>query len=167
MDTELGFYVRHERMRQGLTLQALARKVGYRNLDKGARRLERLERTGREEKDLVDRAIVALGLDAARAAELAARDDAARKVAFEKWAKVPQPMMLFQMTIGITVEHALPENATEQQAIDFALDMAKTGVRMCLVLDRRRSMWISPGGKTTTLTLTTPDSPNLPYTTLG
>jgi transcriptional regulator with XRE-family HTH domain len=166
MKTELGEFIQRERKQRALTLQALAREIGYRNRDKGARRIERLEQSGREADDLVTRVIGALGLDVARAAELRSRDEVARKTAFEKWVQDPQPMKLLQMVVGITIEVALPEGLTEAQAVDFAVSTAKKGARLCLVLDRRRSLWITPEGKTT-LTLTPPDHPNFPYTTVG
>jgi hypothetical protein len=46
MQTRLGALVRDARVRRGLTLQAAGALIGYRNVNKGARRLDALERTG-------------------------------------------------------------------------------------------------------------------------
>ena len=82
----VGEFLRQERIKQGLTLQALARKIGYRNLNKGARRLGRLERTGQEPAALRAPAAQALGIDPIVVAEMAARDEQTRKAQFDAWA---------------------------------------------------------------------------------
>lgn len=166
MRTELGDLLRQERLRRGLTLQDLARHIGYRNVNRGARRLERLERTGREVKEFVK--TVAASLDAgAQVPELLARDEQARHEAFQVWLAEPQEMELLQMACGVTLGVPLPAGLSEKEAIGRALAVReKTGLRTCLVLDRRRSLWIASDGRAGIIE-TTPDSLNFPYTTLG
>jgi transcriptional regulator with XRE-family HTH domain len=167
MRTELGDLVRRTRTSQRLTPQELARRVGYRNANKGARRLEQLERRGVEAADFIDRVASSLGIDRERVAELAARDEAARRADFEAWLRVPQPMALYQYVAGITIQAPLPEGLSEQEAVAHARELQKKQrLRVCLVLDRRRSLWITSDGESFT-TEATPDSPNFPYTTLG
>jgi hypothetical protein len=61
----------------------------------------------------------------------------------------------------------LPEHLTVDQAIGFATDaQKKLRVRVCLVLDRKRSFWISSDG-TTYLTQVRDGQPNVPYSTVG
>ena len=75
MATLLGAFIRSARVGQRLTLQSLAARVGYRNQNKGATRIERLERDGGAATDLLDRVTFALGLDQQTLAQLAARDE--------------------------------------------------------------------------------------------
>ena len=165
MRTELGDFLRRERLRRGFALQALARRLGYRNVNKGARRLEALERTGREAAEFVR--IVAASLDAAdRVPELLARDEEARHEAFRRWLAEPQEMELWQFVCGVTVGVPLPPGLSEDEAIGRALAVrAKTGLRTCLLLDRKQSLWIASDGHAA-IVETTPDTPNFPFTTL-
>ena len=166
MTSELGDLVCRKRLALGLTLQELAQMVGYRNRNKGARRLERLESEGDGEADLVARVAGALGLDAAEVAERQARDEATREAAFQEWLSVPQPMELYAHVVSVTFVVPLPEGLTEEQAIAYAREAQKRlRLRMCLVLDRRRSLWISPEGKSY-LVMTTRRDRNFPYTTV-
>lgn len=166
MRTKLGEFFRQERLRRGLPLQELARHIGYRNANKGARRLERLERTGREVREFVN--LVAAHLGASdRVPELLARDEEARHEAFRAWLAEPQETELMQMVCGVTVRVPLPPGLSETEAIGQALAVQeKTGLRTCLVLDRKRSLWIALDGRAG-IVETTPDSPNFPFTTLA
>ena len=167
MRTELGDLVRDARLNQRLTPQGVARRMGYRNVNKGARRVERLERTGIEAPVFIGELAAAVGCDLGQAADLAARDDVARRSAFEAWLNVPQPLQLFRTVVGLAIGVELPAGPTEEEAIAFAVNLQrKERVRMCLVLDRRRSIWILEDGARH-LTQTTMDRPNSPYNTVG
>ena len=167
MRTELGELLRSTRLSLGLRLPALAGRLGYRNQNRGARRLERLERSGQDESELINRVADALGLDAKLVANKRERDEVIRRKAFEAWVSVPQPMRLLTMVAGVAIELPLPEGLMEQQAITYAMDLwRQKKIRLCLVLSRRRLLWISAEG-TNLLAETTIDSPNVPYTTIG
>jgi hypothetical protein len=167
MRTELGKLIRSTRTSQQLTPQGLARRVGYRNVNKGARRLDRLERLGVEATDFIERVTSSLGIERRRVAELAARDEPVRRADFEAWLRVPQPMELYRYVAGITIGVPLPEGLTETEAIAYTVELQKRyPIRMCLVLDRRRSLWFKSDGESY-MTEATPDRPNLPFTTLG
>jgi transcriptional regulator with XRE-family HTH domain len=167
MQTELGELIRRSRRSLGWTLQELARRMGYRNLAKGARRLEHLEQSGMASTDLEARAASALGLDQRLLVEIKARDDAARAHLFQEWLEGAQPMELYGYVAGATFRVPLPERLTEDQAIAFAMDTRQElRVRMCLVVDRKRSFWISSDG-TTYLTQARAGQPNCPYSTVG
>jgi transcriptional regulator with XRE-family HTH domain len=167
MPTELGQLLRRTRTDLRLTLQGLAQRIGYRNLNKGARRLETLEVSGLGTAEIVRRAASALGIDPQAVFEARARDEAARSADFEGWLDVAQPMEVCGYVAGVTFRVPLPPGLTEEQAIAFATDAHRRWrVRMCLVLDRKRSFWISPEGKTY-LTQARRDQPNSPYSTMG
>ena len=72
--TNLGSFIRAERVGRGLTLGQLARLVGYRNLNKGARRLACLEHTGTATPVLLVNVAEALALDWTTVERLAEED---------------------------------------------------------------------------------------------
>jgi hypothetical protein len=168
MRNDLGELFLRARTSKGWTLQDLAWRAGYKNENKGARHLEQLERHGvLGPRDLVKRAAAALGLDPKEVADAKARDEATRQAVFAAWLEVPQPMVLIGYVVGITFCVALPEGLSESQAVDYAMDVQKKrGHRMCLVLDRKRSMWIEADGEAS-FTQTKVDQPNFPYVALG
>lgn len=167
MQTELGELIRRSRRSLGWTLQELAPRMGYRNLQKGARRLEHLEQPGMASADLEANAASALGLEPRTVFETKARDDVARQTLFQEWLEGAQPMELYGYVAGVTFRVPLPERLTVDQAIGFATDARKKPrVRMCLILDRKRSLWISSDG-TTYLTQARAGQPNCPYSTVG
>jgi hypothetical protein len=92
MPSALGAFLKYVRVDQRLTLQSLAARVAYRNHNKGARRIGRLERDGVAAADLLDRVTLALGLDRQKLAQLAARDESNRQPIFDGWVRTPQPM---------------------------------------------------------------------------
>ena len=91
MQSELGGYIRAKRERRRLSPQALAMRVGYsaKGADKGARRLQQLEREGLEDSKFVERVLDQLGLDPAEAHWLEQADEARRREAWERWANEP------------------------------------------------------------------------------
>jgi|GEM_PF-2741626 len=76
--------VRQERKRQGLTLQALAEQLGWKNLNKGARRLEAIEHGDRVDQDIFESVIHVLDISAEEVNELALLDHDERVTA---WAR--------------------------------------------------------------------------------
>ena len=166
MRTKLGELIRDARQHQRLTPQEVARRLGYRNLNKGARRVERLERTGIEAPTFIEELAAAVGCDQVQVADLTARDDVARRLAFEAWLNVPQPLALYRNAVGLAIGAPLPDDLSEEEAIAYAINLQrKEGLRMCLVLDRRRSIWIEEDGARH-LTQTTMDHPNSPFNTV-
>src|SRR5437016_5557213 len=115
MATLLGAFIRSARVGQRLALQSLAARVGYRNQNKGATRIERLERDGGAATDLLDRVTFALGLDQQTLAQLAARDESNRQATFDAWVRMPQPMELHRFVAGVTVCSVLPGYMSQAQ----------------------------------------------------
>jgi transcriptional regulator with XRE-family HTH domain len=168
MPTQLGALFKSVRTGQGRTLQSLAAAIGYANFNKGARRIERLEREGVESAEFVERLASALGIDREQVANLGERDNARRRAEFEEWVRMPQRHMeLHRFLAGITLRAFLPEGLSEDEAIAHAKTVQKAeGLRMCLMLDRRRSLWFTSDGATYE-TEATPERPDFPFTTLG
>ena len=63
--TLLGDHIRQHRLQRHLTLGQLARFIGYKNLDKGSRRLRTLEETGEVDAELLTNVATGLDLDPA------------------------------------------------------------------------------------------------------
>ena len=76
MFTRLGWYFRAKRQCRGLTLSALARLVGYRNVRKGVRRILRFELHGHCPDTLLVNLAETLGIHYHVLLDLMERDDA-------------------------------------------------------------------------------------------
>lgn len=74
MKSRVSWYVRAKRLKQGLSIEALAVRLGYRNIRKGAHRLLRFERDGRCSDEFLVRLTDALGLSAHVVLDLLTRD---------------------------------------------------------------------------------------------
>lgn len=166
MQTLLGNMFENARRERGLSRQALAARLGYTNVNKGARRLERLERDGIEPDDFVVRVARVLGIDHKKVADLAARDEAVRRAEFAEWGRGPQPRGLIRFVAGVAVRTMLPDGLSDKAAIEYAERVHRMeGLRGCLLLDRRRSVWFDSDGAR--MTEAAPGWPNMPFTTVG
>src|SRR5690242_14922814 len=63
METHTGTYLAEQRKSRRLSREQLARRIGYQNLAKGARRLQDLEENGRTIENLLGQVVKALELD--------------------------------------------------------------------------------------------------------
>lgn len=77
MSSRLAWYFQAKRIAQGLSTEALARQVGYRNARKGSRRILRFERDGQGPDTLVCNLAEALGIGYHVVLDLMERDDTA------------------------------------------------------------------------------------------
>ena len=140
---------------------------GYKNLNKGARRILALERTGMAKPDLLVNVAEALNLDWAMVEQLAEEDYQERLRVWEAWANEPVPMCLVvRLMAAIYVRKALPEEiTTPKQAEAWACEFARQHhCRVCLVVSRRISVWINAQGEIESRTEATPSQPNVPFT---
>ena len=90
--SHLGDYFRTECKCQMLTPSQVARRLGYRNINKGVRRLLLFERTGTIKADLLVKLVQELHMDWQIIEELAEEDRQERLRAWEAWANEPVPM---------------------------------------------------------------------------
>jgi hypothetical protein len=145
MRSNLGIYVEDARRGKNLSRQVLAGRIGYKNLNKGARRIEQLEQQGAVDENLMHKIITELELDPT---EIEAKIELDRK-AFQSFLDEPVPM---QMTVrhmaAVYSSHPLPEEIkTPGQAKAYASDYAvKYHLKVCLILSRRFSYWIDESG---------------------
>ncbi len=88
---------------------------------------------------------------------------------WNKWADEPIPMQMIVRLIGpFCMIHHIPEKiSTREEAIAYAQNYAKTKhLRVCLVLSRRESAWISADGHTF-ISQAQPGGINVPYGSFG
>jgi transcriptional regulator with XRE-family HTH domain len=164
--TNLGSLIKAERLKHGLTLGRLARLVGYRNFNKGARRIACLEQTGMATPDLLVNVAEALDLDWTTVERLAEEDRQERLREWEAWVNEPVPMyMVVRLMAAIYVRNSLPaEITTQEQAQAWACTFARQHrLRVSLVLSRRWSVWIDAEGQVEARTEARPGEPNVPF----
>jgi hypothetical protein len=164
--SKLGHFISAERKRRGMTRGHLARVVGYRNVNKGIRRITCLEQTGTAIPGLLVNVAEALGLDRADVERLAYEDRQERLRAWEAWASEPVSMCLvIRLMAAVYVRKGLPaEVTTTEEAEAWACNFARQHrCRACLVLSRRWSVWIDATGQVEARTEARPDEPNAPF----
>ncbi len=162
MKSRIGDLIRGERERRGLDLQRMAQLIGYKNLEKGARRIACVERHGKPEGSVRAKLISALGLGAVSSKAIAS-DRAEQERAFQYWVNTPiEPEMIVRCLPGFYLSRPLPFE-TRRSSIDmeeFARDFAKVrGCMVCLKLSRRESVWIDSSGRIYSRSEATPDDP--------
>lgn len=165
MQTRVGEFIRAERCKRGLSLGAMARLVGYRNVSKGSRRISFLEGTGLAKSDLLVNVAEALNLDWTEVERLVEQDHLERLHAWEAWANEPVPMCLvIRLMAAVYTRKVLPAEITADDAEALACRFArKHRLRVCLVLSRRLSVWIDGSGQVTARTEARPGQANVPY----
>lgn len=168
--SHLGDYFHCERKCRMLTLAQVARLVGYRNINKGVRRLLLFEQKGFIKTDLLVKVAEALHMDWQIIEELADDDRQERLRAWEAWANEPVPMrMVVRLAAAVYRNQEIPpEITTQEQAETWACDFAaKNQKQVCLVVSRRLSVWIDQYGTITARTEAEPDELNEPYMQIG
>ena len=146
MNSQLGAYVSEARQRMGWSRQELARRIGYKNLNKGARRIERVENQGPYETALFWEIVGALKLDHEEIKKRVALDHKAYEASLDE----PVPMkMIVRLIPAAYFSHTLPGNINpHEEAKAYAVEYAKCHRRkVCLVLSRRYSYWVDESGK--------------------
>jgi hypothetical protein len=164
--TNLGSFIKAERLKHGLTLGQVARLVGYRNINKGARRIACLEQTGVARAALLANVAEALKLDWPTVERLAEEDRQERLRAWERWVSEPVPMyMVVRLMAAVYTKHTLPcgiETPVEAEA--WACSFARQHrFRVCLVVSRRLSVWIDAEGQVEARSEARPGEPNVPF----
>ncbi len=166
MNKHLRNCVRQQRERKGLHLGQLAAMIGYANHNQGARLILQFERKGIVSDDLLQKLIIALGIDQEGITEAREKD----KADWEVWISEPVPMQMILTPIpAVNLLHPVPpEIETSEEAEKYARNYAKEkGFRVCLVLSRRESVWIDGDGEITCRTFAEPGVPNFPNTIVG
>jgi hypothetical protein len=165
MNQHLRRLIYKHRAAKGLNFGQLAELSGYRNRSKWAIRICTLEREGVGTGELVGNVIRALEIDHQEVQDALQKDYAI----WEKWADEPVPMQMILWIAGaiIVIHHMPPEITCREDAIEYGQNYAKkNGLRVCLVLSRRESVWIAADGHMH-ISQTKPGVPNIPYASVG
>jgi len=134
------------RKRLRVTPQSLAGEIGWRNLNKGARRILALERGETVDRPLYGRLVELLGISAEAVAE-AERLDAAR--ALELRRTPVEPEVVVRLTAAVWKRCPIPEDARNGKAlVDFGVSTARHYHNVvCLRLPNRTTLWIDRHGE--------------------
>jgi hypothetical protein len=165
--SHLGQYVREAREGRGLQRPEVVRLMGYRNVAKGLRRLDRLEADGDYHPQVLEKLVSVLDLDEDEVRRAVERDRRDMERAWEDWADTPVPMELVLMPMpSVCIAVPPPDDAAGDPdlAERFACQTARDkGFKACLVVSRRLSVWIDAKGTVTHRTMARPGQPNAPF----
>jgi hypothetical protein len=148
----LGSYMKNERLKQKLNTAQLAEKVGYKNINKGMRRITVLELEGVAPPSLLRKVVDVLKLDADYIDSLIRKDREAYEAEYERWVNEPIKMYYtIRMMPTIYLSYDLPTNIkTEDEAIYFVSAIAKNKKFLAWVnLSRRETVCIDKSGEVT------------------
>jgi transcriptional regulator with XRE-family HTH domain len=166
----LGDYFRARRLELGLTPGDVARRLGYQNLSKGARRSLDLEAGHRASADFLARLADLLGITPEAVRQLLERDRRAYVEAWERWASEPvPPQVVVRLLPGVFGTTLLPEGVTTpDDAVTFGQREARRLRKVVFVLlSRRVSVTIAESGEVTSRSVATPDQDVTPVMRLG
>ncbi len=156
--------VGHYRQQQNLNFEELAGLCGL-NPKKWGHRIVDFERESVGSGELAGKLIHALNIPLEEVKEAVEKDLAD----WNKWADEPIPMQMIVRLIGpfCMIHHIPDEVCNREEAIAYAQNYAKTDhLRVCLVLTRRESAWISADGHTF-ISQSQPGGINVPYGSFG
>lgn len=160
-----------ERLRQGATLNELARRCGYQNVTKGCNRIRRFEETGKINDALLLKLAEQLGIEHSTIRELMRQDREEFVANWNAWADEPVPMKIIIRWIpAVYSGRSVPtEITTQEDAEIFASEQARQWKKkICLVVSRRLSVWFDEQGHVNCRTTATPDDEfNQPSMTIG
>lgn len=149
MASYLNEFFRSRRIEQGLSLGQLARLAGYGNANKGIRRILQFEREGVIRNDLLVRLTEALTITWWDLFQALVEHFHQQRLQEQAWDNEPfQPYLIVRYMAAIYGQHVLPDGVeTADAAHEYACDYARQHRwRVCLVLSRRRCVWISACG---------------------
>lgn len=168
--SHLGDYFRCQCKCRLLTRRQVAQMVGYRNINKGIRRLLIFEKTGIIRPELLAKVVDAIGMNREMVEVFAEDDRQDRLRVWEKWVNEAVPMRLVvRLMAAVYCQKTVPlEIRTPEEAEKWSCDWAgKHRKQVCLVLSRRWSIWIDACGSVTARTEAKPDEPNEPFMQVG
>ena len=143
----LSDHFRKKRQALRLSIAQLARQAGYRNINKGVRRVQEFEMGGDAHEEFLGKLAVALDVDDATMSDLIEQD----RQAHERWLDEPvepslvaRVMAAFYSSLSIPPDIASQQDACEQYASAKAKEL---GLRVCLVWNRRLSVYFDRNGE--------------------
>jgi len=134
------------RKKRRLTPQRLARELGWRNLEKGARKILALERAEATDDELLERIVTFLDISPEARAE-AERLDAERLL--QILATPVEPEMLMRLMPAVYKRVAIPPETRSEESL---VALARENARQCkrnvwLQLPNRVTLWLDETGE--------------------
>lgn len=169
MKSNLAEHFQRVRLAKGIRLGPLARLCGYRDISKGARRIDIFEKHSEIHQDLLVKLAAALGIDHETVARLIEEDRQRFVQEWTAWADTPiRPAIITSHVGAFCNGKTLPEGTTRKDAEECAAAIAKDMKRQIyLIFSRRLSMWFDEDGNRTTVTEATPGDTVVPYLQIG
>jgi hypothetical protein len=170
MESKLSEHFYKARLNKGLTLGQVTRLVGYRNVSKGANRINAFERGGSIHRDLRTKLADVLGIDHLTVERLMDEDRRQFFATWNAWANEPiRPYLIIRLMPAVYCAQDLPaEIESAEAAEEYAVNVARSRhLRCCLVLSRRISVWIEANGSISGVSEAVPGEPNTPVMWVG
>ena len=148
--TNLGKLISVTRKRARLSRQQLGARIGYTNVNKGARRIESLEAGQGDDAGILEKIIDALKISQTAVVEAIQLDQEQRRQRYLDAISTPiDPILTLRLMPTIYVPHPLPAGVQDPAKLElFACEVArKKGIYVHLVLPSRTSLWINPTGE--------------------
>jgi transcriptional regulator with XRE-family HTH domain len=145
----LGKHFKEKRLAAGVTVGKLAGMIGYRNLNKGCRKIQDLENEGYfPDEEFLAKVAAALNIDDETIAALIQEDIDAH----EQWidANPIQPHLVLRYIAAVYGQCDIPEQTclSLDESIQFASAKAvERKLRVCLVWSRRLSIYFDREGQ--------------------
>lgn len=169
MKSLLAEHFQQIRLQKGIRLGPLARLCGYKNVSKGARRIDNFEKGGKIHGTLLLKLFDVLGIDKGTVASLIEQDRQQYLQEWNEWADTPiRPVLILGHIGGFGWTKRLPEGMTRDEAEQHAAGIAtETDRPIVLVLSRRLSISFDRDGSRTSVNETKPGEMNVPYLRFG
>jgi len=132
-----------------LNYAELSRLMGYKNLNRGMRRIINLEREGRVYSEILRKIIYALKLNEDIINELIRKDREAYEKEYERWLNEPVKMTYtIRVMPTIFLSYDLPSNITsKKEAVEYVSAIANKKRKLCwLNLSRKIIVFINELG---------------------
>jgi len=166
----LGKHFKSVRQERGISLGTLARMIGYKNVGKGANRINLFEQQGDIKEDLLMKLAEALSIDWLTVEDLIEKDRRQFFTEWNAWANEPiTPHVVVRLIAAVYFRQELPRcSSSVEEAEDAAAAIAiRWKKRCCLVLSRRISVWFDEHGLVECRTEAAPGQPNSPFMKLS
>jgi transcriptional regulator with XRE-family HTH domain len=149
VSTNLSQYIKQERVKQGLNYAELSRKMGYKNFNKGMRRVIDLERDGEVHHKVLEKIIDALELDRNNLDLLIKQNKEQKRREFDELVNSPIKWhLIIKFMPAVYDERDIPGYIkTEEEAVKYAKSYARENKLMLwLVLSRKENIHIDKDG---------------------
>lgn len=130
-------------------LAEVARRMGYKNVSKGCRKVLAFEREGVADGDFLHRLAAVLEISEGVVVYLTRQDRLAYLRAWDEWSDQPTPIRVVMRAVpGFMVEMAVPDDVTTPElAVAFGQEVAaRHHAKVFAVLSRRESVGITEAG---------------------